>query len=277
MRFFNQTLFFKSSVFVFKSFMLGIATPVAASSLSHPVSTDGFLPDLHVLESRMAHALLGHKSADGLQHEGWKTLDWPSSAHISSRALKSLPGQANTLDVIHSEARHLLTAIPNGSPLSSPEKMSSKFGERFHPILKKLKQHKGVDFGVPAGTPVHSTADGVVVVAATTGGSGYGKYVVVKHTSGFTTVYAHLQSLAVKPGTLVRKKTLLGNSGNTGRSTRAHLHYEVRYQNQALDPEQFIAWSKENYLAIFSKETTVPWSFLRQQEIAFFQLDGDVS
>lgn len=118
-----------------------------------------------------------------------------------------------------------------------PTKMrvTSKFGRRVHPIEGYSKMHKGVDFGAPTGTPVSSAGDGVVVKAGWNGA--YGNYVLIKHNSDYATAYAHLSKVHVKPGQAVKQRQLIGNVGTTGRSTGPHLHYEVIFKGQQINPQ----------------------------------------
>lgn len=117
-----------------------------------------------------------------------------------------------------------------------PTKMriTSKFGRRNHPILGYSKVHKGIDFGAPSGTPVSSAGDGVVVKAGWNGA--YGNYVQIKHNGQYSTAYAHLSRINVKPGQKVRQRQNIGAVGTTGRSTGAHLHYEVISNGQQVNP-----------------------------------------
>ena len=108
----------------------------------------------------------------------------------------------------------------------------SGYGMRRHPILRVRKLHAGVDILVPTGSAVVSTGDGVVKQAGW--GSGYGNHVRVEHPlTGYTTVYAHLSEIDknIRTGREVKRGEQIGLSGNTGRSTAPHLHYEVRDAN----------------------------------------------
>jgi murein DD-endopeptidase MepM/ murein hydrolase activator NlpD len=100
----------------------------------------------------------------------------------------------------------------------------------------RLFMHEGVDFAVPQGTPIYAAADGVVAMAGPHGG--YGKYVRLDHGSGVATAYAHLSRFVpgLKPGTPVVRGELLAFSGNTGRSTGPHLHFEVLADGHPVDP-----------------------------------------
>lgn len=119
-------------------------------------------------------------------------------------------------------------------------KMSSKFGRRVDPVSKRgYSYHKGIDISAPVGTPVYAAADGIVVKSEYVK-NGYGNLIVIKHRDDITTYYGHLSKLIAKSGDKVSKGDLIGNVGNTGRSTGPHLHFEVRKGQTALDPELFI-------------------------------------
>ncbi|MFJ3368241.1 M23 family metallopeptidase [Pseudomonas sp. NPDC086251] len=158
----------------------------------------------------------------------------------------------------------MLNLIPNGSPLKKATRISSYFGKRMHPILHRLRTHRGIDFGTKTGTPVYATASGVVGEAKKNS-RGYGQQIVVQHGLGFSSRYAHLSHLSVKSGDHVAKGALLGQSGNSGRSTGPHLHYEVLYWGKNLDPLNFVRWSNANFIAIFTEEKGVPWASLKKQ------------
>ena len=118
-----------------------------------------------------------------------------------------------------------------GSPFVGKDwvkQISSKWGWRHHPISGGIKLHKGLDIGMPSGTPVNSVCSGKVTSAGWNGG--YGNCVMIRYTSGetdITVIYAHLSSIAVKAGSSVREGSVIGNVGSTGNSTGPHLHIEV--------------------------------------------------
>ncbi len=124
-------------------------------------------------------------------------------------------------------------AIPSLMPLAGG-RMTSGYGMRTHPVIKKRRRHKGVDIAAPTGTPVYATADGMVGRADWF--STYGLYISIDHGADMETRYAHLSRLAVAAGQRVRKGDLIGYVGSTGRSTGPHLHYEVRVDGVAVDP-----------------------------------------
>lgn len=122
-------------------------------------------------------------------------------------------------------------------PLERTPRISSTFNlNRKHPITGRVTAHKGTDFAVPTGTPVVAPGDGVVVKAV------YhrlaGNYIVIRHGRQYTTRFLHLSKFLVKQGETVRRGQRIGLSGNTGRSTGPHLHYEFHVNNRAVDAMQ---------------------------------------
>lgn len=117
-------------------------------------------------------------------------------------------------------------------PVQAP--ISSDFGLRQDPFLRQLKFHKGVDLAAPAGTKVRAALGGTVVFAGYE--KGYGNNVLIQHSGGLQTRYAHLRSLNVRPGDVISTLEELGVVGDTGRSTGPHLHFEVIRQGETIDP-----------------------------------------
>lgn len=113
--------------------------------------------------------------------------------------------------------------------------VSSSFGRRTDPIEGDVRGHAGVDIAAPEGAPVRSAADGVVVRSGRAGG--YGNLVVVDHGGGLQTRYGHLSRIDVEPGARVAAGATVGAVGQTGRATGSHLHFEVRQDGRAVDPQ----------------------------------------
>ncbi|RMG52016.1 MAG: M23 family peptidase [Acidobacteria bacterium] len=125
---------------------------------------------------------------------------------------------------------------PNGWPARGH--VTSGYGLRRNPFGPGYEFHAGVDIASLPGRPVRATADGVVIYAGYRGG--YGKLVVVDHGRGWRTFYGHLSRIHVKVGQAVRRGQTLGRVGRTGRSTGAHVHYEVRIHDRPIDPAKFL-------------------------------------
>ncbi|MET4577553.1 M23 family metallopeptidase [Ottowia thiooxydans] len=122
-------------------------------------------------------------------------------------------------------------------------RMSSGFGMRTHPVLGYQREHKGVDYAAPTGTPVRTIGDGVVEFAGVQ--NGYGNVIYVKHRNKSTTVYAHLSRISVKTGDNVMQGENIGAVGMTGIATGPHLHFEYRINNEPQDPA-ILAEQREN-------------------------------
>ena len=121
------------------------------------------------------------------------------------------------------------------TPLDGAQ-LSSSFGMRKHPILGYNKIHKGTDFAAPKGTPVFAAGDGIIEYARRNGS--YGKYIRIRHNSSYKTSYAHLNSFnkGISKGIGVNQGQIIGFVGSTGQSSGAHLHYEVIFQNNQINP-----------------------------------------
>lgn len=155
----------------------------------------------------------------------------------------------------------LLHSIPNGLPIKGT-RIGSGFGSRVNPVTGRRSPHNGIDFPAPRGTPIYATADGIVEKAGLDQGSGFGNLIILQHNFGFKTYFAHLQTIEVKSSQYIHKGQLIGYSGNTGRSTGPHLHYEVRHLYTPLDPKPFIDWGLNNFESLFSSIEDVPWESL---------------
>ncbi len=129
-----------------------------------------------------------------------------------------------------------LAAIPAIQPISNKDltRMASGYGYRIHPIFKTHKFHSGIDFTAPRGTPIYATGNGTVRTAEN--GSGYGNHVVINHGFGYSSLYAHMSKIAVKPGRQVKRGELIGYVGSTGTSTAPHVHYEVIKGDRKINP-----------------------------------------
>ena len=114
------------------------------------------------------------------------------------------------------------------------------FGSRVHPISGRISGHQGIDLGGRTGNPVYATGDGTVAFN-NEGVRGYGLQVLIDHGFGYKTRYAHLSKILVSPGQKVKRGELIGEVGSTGRSTGPHLHYEVIYRGQHVDPINYFS------------------------------------
>jgi murein DD-endopeptidase MepM/ murein hydrolase activator NlpD len=113
-------------------------------------------------------------------------------------------------------------------------RVTSGFGERFHPILGYQRFHAGLDLAATYGSPIAAAADGRVVSAGWHGG--YGRLVAVMHVGGIETLYGHMSQIAARPGEMVRQGQVIGYVGSSGLSTGPHLHYEVLKNGRPVNP-----------------------------------------
>jgi len=115
-------------------------------------------------------------------------------------------------------------------------RISSRFGKRYHPTLKKRKNHHGVDYAAPRGTPIKAAGDGKLIHVGRKGG--YGKTVIIQHGGKYSTLYAHMSRIkpGMRRGKRVRQGQTIGYVGTTGRSTGPHLHYEFRVNGVHRNP-----------------------------------------
>ncbi|MFY7810896.1 MAG: M23 family metallopeptidase [Flavobacterium sp.] len=175
--------------------------------------------------------------------------------------------QSKSLDKILGLAKGkelFLTAIPAIQPVKNENltRMASGFGYRNDPFTKARKMHNGMDFTSPTGTPVYATGDGVVK-QADNNMSGYGNLIIINHGFGYETYYAHLSRYNTGAGKKVKRGDVIGYVGSTGRSQAPHLHYEVRVNNEPVNPMNFY------YGSISSAEYTVISKIANQENQAF--------
>lgn len=121
---------------------------------------------------------------------------------------------------------------PVAGPITSP------FGPRIHPVFGDQGFHRGVDYGSPSGTPIKASKAGTVAVSQYS--SSYGYFVVINHGNGVQTLYAHASSLNCKVGQQVQQGQVVANVGSTGWSTGPHLHFEIRINGEAVNPQNYI-------------------------------------
>lgn len=117
-------------------------------------------------------------------------------------------------------------------------RVSSNFGLRFHPVKKSTRHHSGIDLAAPFGSQIRAVRDGVVIFSDSY--AAYGNLVVIKHPNGMTTHYGHCNTLLVQPGEHVKAGKIIATVGSTGISTGPHLHFEIRINGKAQDPETYL-------------------------------------
>jgi len=134
----------------------------------------------------------------------------------------------------------ILASTPAIQPVSNQDlnRIASGFGYRIDPVYKTIKMHAGLDFAAPQGTPIYATANGRIKTSGYSAG-GYGNHVVIDHGYGYETLYGHMVKVKARTGQQVTRGETIGYVGTTGKSTGPHCHYEVRKNNNKIDPVYF--------------------------------------
>jgi hypothetical protein len=194
-------------------------------------------------------------------------------AHAMERAERlerQLVLQSLSLDTIQRMAENMTemhSSLPAIKPVREDKlnrgvRAMSGYGMRIHPVLKVKKMHTGIDFTAPAGTAIQVTGNGKVVEVKRESG-GYGLHVVVDHGFGYQTLYAHMKTTDVKVGQKVTRGQKIGTIGNSGTSTAPHLHYEVIYKGQKVNPIHYVidGLSLEEYKELVEAASATNMSF----------------
>src|SRR5256885_883624 len=147
-----------------------------------------------------------------------------------------IAGNLSVLEQKLAEKSQLLSCTPSIAPVRGI--LTDGFGGRFDPFTGEQGSHMAVDISSAVGQPVRAPADGVVVKAEWA--NGYGNVIYLSHGYGYSTRYGHLSSYAVRPGAHVKRGDIIAYVGSTGRSTGPHLHYEVRVNNNPVNPLEYI-------------------------------------
>lgn len=170
---------------------------------------------------------------NGIVRSAWQRLD--ALTRLTYRQSVSL----DELQVLSKNKEKMAASIPAIWPINKKDLRGAigAYGRRLHPIYKRYIQHKGIDFGGRKGDPIYATGNGVVVHSEKgLRRKGYGQQLVIDHGFGYKTRYAHLSERLVKIGQEVKRGELIGYMGSTGGSTGPHLHYEVIYMGNHVDP-----------------------------------------
>ena len=143
------------------------------------------------------------------------------------------------LNELLNERIRMWSSRPAIQPINNKQlnQLFMTYGARMHPIFKVMKDHNGLDFSAPKGTPVYATGDGVILTAHRS--SSYGKVIYIDHGHGYETRYAHLSKIIVDSGERVKRGQIIGYVGSTGVSESAHLHYEVLVDGKHVNPINF--------------------------------------
>lgn len=183
-----------------------------------------------------AHAEMLQRTSEQIDVLAWR-------AYIQSRSFDDVVELAKNKVLLNE-------CIPAIHPISVKDfsRISDFFGLRKkHPVTGQVSFHHGLDFAGAIGTPIYATGDGVVE-STSYSFAGYGNQVVIDHGFGYKTRYAHLHKINVEPGQKVKRAEIIGQLGNSGRSTGPHLHYEVLVRERHVNPlNYFNNMSEQEY------------------------------
>ena len=223
---------------------------------------DGYESTLKALESRnddIYRSIFGmNEIPDELRHSGIGGLsrydylaDAQPGSPLRSTAVrldhltKESYVQSKSFDEVATLSRRAgdmascIPAIPPFSPAKGKYTLSSPFGYRNDPMTGETRYHDGQDFAMDPGTPVYTTGDGVVEYVKFSF-TGYGNEILIDHGFGYKTRYAHMSIISVAEGMKLKRGDCIGESGNSGKSTGPHLHYEVLYRDERVNPMNYL-------------------------------------
>ena len=165
------------------------------------------------------------------------------AAKKADKLSKQLYIQSKSFDEVIDLAKNkadMLASIPAIQPIANKDlsRMASGYGYRLHPIYKTRRLHTGMDFTAPQGTPIYATGDGKVAKVRRSR-RGYGNHVIIDHSYGYQTLYAHMTKYIVYRGQKVKRGEIIGYVGSSGTSVAPHLHYEVMKNKRKINPVNY--------------------------------------
>ena len=222
-------------------------------------SYESTLKDLETRNDDIYRSIFGMSEIpDELRHSGFEGLnryDYLSDARPGSpllrtavrldRLTKETYVQSKSFDEVATLSKRAgdmascIPAIPPFSPEKGKYNLSSPFGYRSDPISGETRYHDGQDFAMKPGTPIYTTGDGVVEYVKFSF-TGYGNEILIDHGFGYKTRYAHMSMISVAEGMKLKRGDCIGESGNSGKSTGPHLHYEVLYRGERVNPMNYL-------------------------------------
>lgn len=249
---------------------------------------DGYESTLRALEARnddIYRSIFGMSEIpDEVRHSGFGGLnryDYLADAQAGSPLLKTAVRldhltkeayvQSKSFDEVATLSKRAgdmascIPAIPPFSPEKGKYTLSSPFGYRSDPISGETRYHDGQDFAMKPGTPVYTTGDGVVEYVKFSF-TGYGNEVLIDHGFGYKTRYAHMSIISVAEGMKLKRGDCIGESGNSGKSTGPHLHYEVLYRGERVNPMNYLDMdmSVQEYASMVRKRSDDTKELLQQ-------------
>jgi len=221
---------------------------VLASAFNLPIDTLATINGLENIRDFMTNKVLLIPSAPGLYLDTQSDSTWMKSLLLSLgeteyqviflkindsiKKIRYYPG----LPLPSEQKRRFVLSL--FSPPLHHRVITSPYGYRNHPVTGKWGLHTGTDYRSPIGSPVYSCSDGIVLSVGKL--EDYGKFIIIKHKNGYTSLYGHLNKIMVIRNQTVVEGTLIAKSGNTGISTGPHLHFEIRKNGSPVDPENLL-------------------------------------
>jgi murein DD-endopeptidase MepM/ murein hydrolase activator NlpD len=169
-------------------------------------------------------------------HEALPSVAPADELNRLAQTIKEEGDSLRALDRLMARAAKALATLPSRWPVRGS--VNSEFGRRPSPWTQSVEFHSGIDIKAQTGTPVHAPAAGTVVVAGRAGD--FGNAVIIDHGQNIRTLYGHLSKVSVRPGQKVERGTFLALSGNTGRSSGPHLHYEIYVHGRSVNPRAYL-------------------------------------
>ncbi|HMX39374.1 MAG TPA: M23 family metallopeptidase, partial [Saprospiraceae bacterium] len=183
-----------------------------------------------------------HPEVSGFKVSGSTIATSLERIDLLSRQLTLQSRSLDTIQMLANSQQNMLASMPSVKPVREDKLQKSigtlsGFGYRIHPVYKVRKFHAGLDFPARVGTAIQASGDGVVVEAGWH--QGYGNCIKISHGYGYETLYGHMNHMSVRVGEKVKKGQKIGEVGDTGLSTAPHLHYEVHYKGNPINPINF--------------------------------------
>jgi len=218
---------------------------VAYSQLNELIDQDDYnyrvILDLQPLGDAVREA--GYGGAEPVYMEEVKGYQFISSTYKRFEKLRhQLDVEKQSFEELNNTIetkRTMWASRPAIQPIDNRDlvRLHTTYGLRFHPLLGYVRPHKGLDFTADRGTPVYATGDGQVLTSYYS--NSYGNVIYLDHGFGFETRYAHLTRYIVETGDSIKRGQIIGYVGNTGTSVSPHLHYEVLFKNEQINPMNF--------------------------------------
>lgn len=197
------------------------------------------LPNITQSQKNLSSKLYHLFEILGISYQNEDLSDFKLDEYFTVSSLDNIEAKMENISTYIKNFKKTFSEIPSIFPLVTRKYwFTSPFGQRIHPISGRSEFHPAIDIAAFPYTPIQATADGVVQYASWRGG--YGLVVSITHQHGFSTRYAHMARLGVSSGQTVKKGQVIGYVGTTGVSTGYHCHYEVRMNDEPINPMNFI-------------------------------------